>query len=91
MLLFNFEQRRYIIKRLQIKYLAIENIETKNKDAFSKELPKTTRGIIYLYFKNVFTSDELHSMKTSLIDSLNCSQLVSLNNFLNLFYNEIYL
>ena len=91
MILFNFEQRLYTIKRLQIKNLTIINIETKNKDAFSKELPKSTRGIIFLYFKNVFTSDELHSMKTSLIDSLNCSEIVSLNNFINLFYNEIYL
>ena len=71
---------------MQIYFLKIKNIETKNKDAFSKELPKTTRGIIYLYFKNVFTSDELHSMKTSLTESLNCSEVVSFIKLLYLYF-----
>ena len=72
--------KMFIYKILQINYLFIKNIKTKNKDVISKELPKSTRRIIRLFFKNVFTSDEIQQIKTSLIDSLNCSEVVSQSN-----------
>ena len=70
---------------MQIQLLTIKNIETKNKDAISKELPKSTQEKIRLYFKDQFTSDELKSMKTSLIHSLNFSEVVSLIKILEFF------
>ena len=76
----------FIYKRLQIKILHIKNIETKNKDVISNELPKSIRRVIWFYFKNMFTSDEIHQMKTGLIDSLNCSEVVSQKK--NMFVNQ---
>ena len=72
--------KTFVYKRLQIRVLAIKNIETKNKDVISKQLPKSIRRVIRLYFQNVFTSNEIQQIKTSLIDSLNCSEVVSQNN-----------
>ena len=66
------------IQNFQINYLSIYNIKTKDNNALSKKFTKSTQRVIYLYFNNDFTPEELIAMKTRLYDSLNSSEIVRL-------------
>ena len=54
------------ILNFQITHLFIYNIKPDNNDVISKEITKSVRNIIFLYFVNDFTPEQFQSLKVKL-------------------------
>ena len=57
-------------------------METKNSDAISLNVSKSTQRILQLSFESEFSVDELQTMKNRLNDSLNSMYLVKVRIFM---------
>jgi len=60
-----------------ITHLHIRNIESNNNDVISKEITKSVRNIIFLYFVNEFTPEQFQNLKIRLREYMENSKITS--------------
>jgi len=68
----NIGKSSHVITRLYIR-----NIESNNNDVISKEITKSVRKMMYLYFVNDFTPEQFQNMKIRLRESMENSEVTS--------------